>query len=145
MKMFQNLLKLFLFLIFVNNSLFSQVDYSIQSNWAVLPNQMNSPISEFITDSSWIGKADVFYVYPTLFLDKSDTAWNISIEDEGQRKTILEKAVKFQASAWAESGRMFVPFYRQAHIRSYRKLKEGGKEALLLAYSDVKSAFLYYL
>ena len=146
MKMFHNLLKLFLFLIFVNNFFFSQqMDYSVETNWAILPNQLNSPISEFISDSSWIDKADVFYVYPTLFLDKSDTAWNISIEDKGQRKTVLEKAVKFQASAWAESGRMFVPFYRQAHIRSYRKLKEGGKEALLLAYSDVKSAFLYYL
>ncbi len=146
MKKFHNLLHLSVFIIFVNNSAFLQkVDYSVSSNWAIQPNQKDSPISEFISDSSWIGTADVFYVYPTLFLDKSDTAWNISIDNEIQRKNILEKAVKFQASAWAESGRMFVPFYRQAHIRSYSNLKNGGTEALLLAYSDIKNAFLYYL
>ena len=146
MKKFHNLLQLSVFIIFVNNSAFLQkVDYSVSSNWAIQPNQKDSPIAGFISDSSWIGTADVFYVYPTLFLDKSDTAWNISIDNEIQRKNILEKAVKFQASAWAESGRMFVPFYRQAHIRSYSNLKNGGTEALLLAYSDVKNAFLYYL
>jgi hypothetical protein len=40
---------------------------------------------------------------------------------------------------------MFVPFYRQAHIRSYRNLESGGRDALILAYSDVKAAFQYYL
>ncbi len=146
MKIFLHAMTIIGFIIFVNNFSISQsVDYSITTNWAILPDQPNSPVSEFIQDSSWISKADVFYVYPTLFLDKSDTNWNITIENEGQRKTVTEKAVKFQASAWAESGRLFVPFYRQAHIRSYRKLNQGGKEALLLAYSDIKSAFQYYL
>jgi hypothetical protein len=57
----------------------------------------------------------------------------------------LDHAIRFQASAWVECGRMFVPYYRQAHIRSYRNLENGGREALLFAYSDIKAAFQYYL
>jgi hypothetical protein len=40
---------------------------------------------------------------------------------------------------------MYVPFYRQAHLRSYYTLENGGKEALMLAYTDVHAAFQYYL
>lgn len=121
------------------------IDYSDSKNWAVLPSFSNVQLKSYIKDSSWIKKADVFYVYPTLFLDKKDTSWNIDVNEIEQRKKVLNQAVKFQASAWAESGRLFVPFYRQAHIRSYRLLNQGGKEALLLAYSDIKEAFAYYL
>lgn len=121
------------------------VDYSDAKNWAVLPTFSNDQLKSYVKDSSWIKKADVFYVYPTLFLDKKDSNWNIDINQNEQRTKVINQAVKFQASAWAESGRLFVPFYRQAHIRSYRMLNQGGKEALLLAYSDVKEAFSYYL
>lgn len=121
------------------------IDYSDSKNWAVLPSFSNEQLKSYIKDSTWIKKADVFYVYPTLFIDKKDTLWNIDLNEIEQRKKVLNQAVKFQASAWAESGRLFVPFYRQAHIRSYRLLNQGGKEALLLAYSDIKEAFAYYL
>jgi hypothetical protein len=40
---------------------------------------------------------------------------------------------------------LYVPYYRQAHLRSYSNLENGGKTALLFAYSDVKAAFEYYL
>ena len=121
------------------------IDYSEPKNWAVLPSFSNDQLKSYVKDSSWIRRADVFYVYPTLFLDKKDTLWNISIDENNQRSKVINQAVKFQASAWAESGRLFVPFYRQAHIRSYRMLNQGGKEALLLAYSDIKEAFSHYL
>jgi hypothetical protein len=127
------------------NTFSQSVDYADAKNWAVLPSFSNDQLKNYITDSSWIAKADVFYVYPTLFLDKKDTNWNIGIEQSDQRTKVINQAVKFQASAWAESGRLYVPFYRQAHIRSYNLINQGGKEALLLAYSDIKEAFTYYL
>ena len=58
---------------------------------------------------------------------------------------VLEKAVLMQASALAISGKVYTPFYRQAHIRSYRMYNNGGKEALELAYQDVKKSFEVYL
>jgi hypothetical protein len=125
---------------------FSQnVDYSDLSNWAVHQNKIPGELLPYLKDTSNFSRADVFYVYPTVFLDKKDERWNIPLEDSIQRKKVVENAIRFQASAWVETGRMFVPFYRQAHIRAYRTLENGGKEALLFAYQDIKAAFQYYL
>jgi hypothetical protein len=40
---------------------------------------------------------------------------------------------------------VYAPYYRQAHLRSYYELENGGEKALLFAYEDVKSSFEYYL
>jgi hypothetical protein len=123
----------------------ASIDYTDLSNWAYHPEIQTDLLHEYIEDSTWIQRADVFYLYPTFFLDKEDTNWNIAIDHPGQQELIVDKGVRFQASTWAESGRLFAPFYRQAHIRSYRNLEKGGKEALLFAYADVKNAFEHYL
>lgn len=139
--------RLLLFLtIFFTWSFRAQVtDYGILSNWAVHPSIKNSELNAFISDSTNHSKIDVFYLYPTLFLDKNDPRWNIPVSDSVQQSKVLSSAVKFQASAFAEGGRMFVPFYRQANIRAYRQMENGGKEALLIAYSDIRAAFSHYL
>jgi hypothetical protein len=125
---------------------FSQaVDYSLTQNWAVLPGAYPSGLQSKVSDTTLWADVDVFYVYPTLLLDKKDERWNVDLADREQQKKVIESAVKYQASAWADAGRMYVPFYRQAHIRSYYTLEEGGRDALLFAYEDVKNAFQYYL
>jgi hypothetical protein len=86
----------------------------------------------------------VFYVYPTVFSDKKEKDWNVSITNIKHRKKALYVA-RFQGSAWAESGRFYAPLYTQAHIRSYHNIDNGGREALLKAYGDVKKAFEFYL
>jgi hypothetical protein len=58
---------------------------------------------------------------------------------------VIDKAVYFQASAFLNAGKLYVPYYRQAHLRSYASFENGGKEALNLAYSDIKEAFKVYL
>jgi hypothetical protein len=136
----------FAFLFFRIIATFSQsIDFSQPENWAVQAQKIPGVLIPYLIDTSNLSKADVFYVYPTLFLNKKDERWNISIDDTAFRKRIIDNAVRFQASAWVECGRMFIPFYRQAHIRSYRNLENGGKEALLFAYGDIKAAFQYYL
>ncbi len=120
-------------------------DFHDEVNWAVLPSKYTKKLEEVTSDAAEDLKADVFYVYPTLITDKKDTRWNSSINDVEQQEKVLNKAVHFQASAWAASGKVYVPYYRQAHIRSYRMLENGGTEALMLAYSDVKAAFEVYL
>lgn len=128
------------------HGVFSQkIDYSNLSNWAAHPNKKNQILSRFIADSSIIALADVFYVYPTVFLDRKDERWNIEITDSIQRWNVDNRAVRFQSSAWAESGRMFIPYYQQANIRSYDELDGKGREALLYAYEDIKNAFEFYL
>ena len=119
-------------------------DYSDTSSWVILPSKENNLHAEYIIDSSLLSYADVFYIYPTVFTDKKNEQWNISIEDTEQRKKV-KRVTKFQGSAWAEAGRMFVPYYSQANLRSYSELEFGGRKALLKAYKDIKDAFSFYL
>jgi hypothetical protein len=121
-----------------------QTDYSDSANWAVRPGTYPTALHELIIDQPMDG-VDVFYVYPTLLLGENDQRWNMNLDDEAHKTTVLSRAVQFQASAWANAGQLYVPYYRQAHIRSYYNLESGGRDALLLAYSDVKAAFQYYL
>ena len=120
------------------------LNYSDPNNWAVLPGAYPESLLEFGTDKP-IDGIDVFYVYPTLLLAKEDSRWNVSVDDPKHRKDVVETAVKFQASAWSGAGSVYVPFYRQAHLRAYYNLENGGRDALLKAYGDVKAAFQYYL
>tara|TARA_B100000795_G_scaffold269485_1_gene259002 strand:+ start:795 stop:1796 length:1002 start_codon:yes stop_codon:yes gene_type:complete len=120
-------------------------DYSLSSSWAVLPSKYTTAFQEYASKEIDTLQADVFYVYPTLNLEKDDIRWNVPFDDSIQNKKVLEKAVLMQASALAISGKVYAPFYRQAHIRSYKMYYEGGKEALELAYEDVKKSFEVYL
>lgn len=120
-------------------------DYNKESSWAVLPEKYTDDFKKYASKNLDTLKADVFYVYPTLISDKKDIRWNVPITDSEQNDKVLNKAVLMQASAFATSGKVYVPYYRQAHIRSYRMFKNGGKEAQELAYSDVKNAFEVYL
>jgi hypothetical protein len=120
-------------------------NYNNEKNWAVLPNSSFEELKEFTSKEIDTLQADVFYVYPTLNTENDDLRWNVPVEDIEQQNKVLNKAVLFQASAFATSGKLYVPYYRQAHLRSYKMLENGGDKALLLAYSDVKKAFEVYL
>jgi len=119
-------------------------NYAKESAWAVLPNNYPKGLQKYTTVTVDSLKADVFYIYPTLNTDKNDVRWNVPIDDVKQQQKILNNAVKYQASPFANSGKIYVPYYRQAHIRAYR-LYKGREKALALAYADVKKAFTYYL
>jgi len=120
-------------------------DYSKESAWAVLPSKYPKSLQKFVTENVNAIKADVFYVYPTLLMDTKDLRWNTSIDDVAQKHKIIHTAVKNQASPFAAAGKIYVPIYRQAHIKSYSLYHTGGKEAFEIAYADVKKAFEFYL
>ena len=121
------------------------IEYSEAKHWAVYAgvSLKGKAIGE-ISDSTF---ADVFYVYPTLFIDKKDNDWNASIDDSNVNSNVIKWILPYQASAWADAGRLFVPFYRQNHYRAFFKphINEGGIEAIAFAYADVKAAFDYYM
>jgi len=120
-------------------------NYKLESSWAVLPWTYSEELQKLSSQEQDTLIADVFYVYPTLLLDKKDTRWNVSVNDSVQNKRVLNVAVQFQASAWATAGKLYIPFYRQAHIRAYSMYNQGGKQAFEIAYKDVKVAFETYL
>lgn len=91
---------------------------------------------------------DVFFIYPTIYTKKQDKdhPWFADVYDEKLNKRIGESTIKYQATVFNASGKIYAPLYRQAHIGIYYgddlKLKV---EALDFAYQDVKKAFKYYL
>ncbi len=123
----------------------SAPDYSNSYYWAVLPEQYPAGLKN-ITGEYIEKDTDVFFVYPTLLTDKKDPLWNADVTRDDIRKKVLEQSVKFQASAFAQAGNLYIPFYRQSHYKIYVPPHNLQEEASrMVAYQDVKTAFEYYL
>ncbi len=121
-------------------------DYSQLDNWAALPFTDDPADSLLVgyglSDGHDTAQADVFYIHPTTYSKKQ---WNAPADDSKARKGAL-KAVLFQASTFNSSGRVFAPYYRQmTYYGFFTKDSISRKQAVELAYSDVRSAFLHYL
>ena len=154
----RNLLKVYVLLWFVTGCKISyntydfdkspeivKPNYSDKDSWAVLPENIPDEISIFNIDENK-KEADVFFIYPTLIDSKNQREWNSDIWDEDIRNDVINRPVKYQASAWLDAGNLYVPYYRQAHIRVFNdKFRVDGDKALNLAYNDIKEAFTYYL
>jgi len=105
-------------------------DYSDSASWIVLDG-----------DSLDV---DIFYLHPTTYL-KPDN-WNQDINDTSTINfTMRNPTIKAQLSVFRGVGNIYAPNYRQATIYSFMDVKDNGKKALDLAYSDVEHAFYYYL
>ncbi|MGB0790119.1 MAG: DUF3089 domain-containing protein [Flavobacteriaceae bacterium] len=120
-------------------------DYSKSESWAVLPGQYPTPLSEVIGVQD-LKPIDVFFIYPTLFSDKKDPAWNADIYRSDLREEVIALSVTYQASAFTDAGNLYVPFYRQAHYKVFNNnLRPIAGNTWNIAYEDVKTAFEYYL
>lgn len=136
-----------------NESLIPAVpDYSKSECWAALPDKQDYadlvPADCAIKDSQAVSKADVFFIYPTIFTYKptGKNKWNADIYDTILNKKINEGPIKYQASIFNAAGKIYIPRYRQAHITAYfTKNKEDANKAFSIAYTDVKAAFEFYL
>jgi hypothetical protein len=124
-------------------------DYSQPDAWICLPTRHNTadtvPLNTAEKDMQATAKVDVFYIYPTL--DLSGGNWNADIHDAHLNKTIERTAIPNQASVFNSCCKIYSPRYRQGTLASfYDKTGKGsGTKALQLAYSDIRSAFQYYI
>jgi hypothetical protein len=122
-------------------------DYNLPDSWVCLPSKHNPsdtvPPNSGETDNQMNAPVDVFYIYPTL--DFSSDNWNADINNNALNKIIERTAVRVQASAFNGSCKVYAPRYRQGTLYSFIDKTGSGKKALQLAYSDVRSAFQYYL
>ncbi len=128
-------------------------NYADLNYWAAHPYK-NDPsdsvaaplIAGFVPDST----VDVFFIHPTTYTDPlkpmgmNAPVYNTNLNHKTDFSTIL-----FQASIFNEVGRVFSPRYRQANLSAYYPIsKQDTVEAISafeLAYSDIKTAFAYYL
>ncbi|PCJ80537.1 MAG: hypothetical protein COA49_08700 [Bacteroidetes bacterium] len=123
----------------------SSPDYSLKKNWALDGADGGSrelPKRYHLEESSANG-ADVFYIHPTMY--NSGGPWIASIDDQELNTAIDYWPIRHQASVFNGVGRVFAPRYRQAHYRVFKIKDELGVEALDIAYSDVRKAFLFWL
>ena len=122
-------------------------DYNNLENWAAHPKKNDSIIDIFYTTEKKNLRADVFYIYPTLLTDKKNDSWNSDVTDSKQNNTVRNIAIKYQASAWANAGKIYSPLYRQVHYRSFYEpfTSNGGRDAGKIAYDDIRRAFIFYL
>lgn len=91
---------------------------------------------------------DVFFVYPTIYSkkQKKEHPWFADVNDDKLNKEIAESTIKYQASVFNASAKVYSPLYRQAHVNIYHAGDlELKVEALAFAYKDVKKAFQFYL
>lgn len=120
-------------------------NYADETFWAVLPENYPEELTS-ITGIYTPKEADVFFIYPTLLTDKKDPAWNADIQKEDIRKAVITTSVKYQASAFAKAGNLYIPFYRQSHYKIYVPPYDKQEElSRNIAYSDIQTAFNYYL
>lgn len=121
-------------------------DYAQQKYWAALPFRQDDadiiPNTEkWVNDS--LKEVDVFYIYPTIY--RGNTVWTADVNDKKLNKQIDKKPIKYQASVFNASVRVYAPRYRQATIAAFHDKGTDGEQALDFAYQDVKRAFQYYL
>lgn len=124
-------------------------NYSQDRYWAALPWQTDAAdeTPEGLVDQQAEAKVDVFFLHPTTYTGKSgEKYWNGSVKDDKLNERTLGSPIKYQASIFNGTCRVFAPFYRQAHLHSYfTEDTISAKRAFDLAYSDVRKAFSYYL
>ena len=123
-------------------------DYSKTANWAALPDMKDSadalPPGENLADGQAEANADVFYIHPTVNFSRKN--WNGDVNDAKLNHTVDIYPLRFQASVFNGMCKVYAPRYRQATLYSFiDKSKVNGAKALDLAYTDVVSAFQYYL
>lgn len=136
---------------FFLDSVPAQPDYSDDTTWAALPNKADSadllPMGSMV-DRQAESNVDVFFIHPTTYTGKSgDKMWNAEVQDEELNVRTDKSAIKYQATIFNGVGRVYAPRYRQAHLEAFytKDKKEDASKALALAYTDIKSAFEYYL
>jgi Protein of unknown function (DUF3089) len=127
-------------------------DYSQTDNWAALPDKSDAAdlVPPSLKDGQSVADADVFFIYPTVYTGKKkyQTNWNAPVDYAPFNQDVDLGVIKYQASIFNSSGKIYAPRYRQAHIKCYWMPKERNAECLAafdLAYQDVKRAFEYYM
>lgn len=85
---------------------------------------------------------DVFYAYPTVYMDADPP--NMDISNNENRQDVIDK-MNEQMGLYSPYANIFVPYYQQMYRDGFDDLPADSASALLnIAYEDVVEAFKYY-
>ncbi len=124
-------------------------DYSDLDYWAAHPwkwdpsDSIPKPFRDEQTDSL----ADVFFLHPTTYVMKLKMKKNnASIDDDYVNAKTDYSTILYQASVFNQHCRVFAPRYRQSHISTFFEKDSETKQITFdIAYSDIRTAFEYYM
>ena len=105
----------------------SPLDYSLDANW----------LYDGVGDDK---EVDVFMVAPTVDT-KSESNAKMT---EGYKK-VFRYAMNQQQALYAETSKLYAPYYRQGAMNIYNLSESIREQALEIAYLDVSAAFKYYI
>lgn len=124
-------------------------DYSQDRYWAALPWAKDAAdlTPDGLNNNQNKAEIDVFFLHPTTYTGKrGEKLWNGPVRDDQLNKRTSDGTIQFQASIFNETGRVFAPYYRQAHLHAYHtKDSLSAQRAFDIAYDDIRMAFRYYL
>lgn len=138
-----------LFFIFIVQLQFAQTtDYSQLDNWAALPTKLDNadwvPVGSDLVNNQDAAIADVFFVHPTTAL--LGFRGNANLQSNMINNATDENPMKYQASVFNGSCKIYAPRYQQAVLHNFFTKEElESKEAFQIAYADIKAAFEYYM
>jgi hypothetical protein len=137
---------IYFFLLLTISNLIFATDYAKQENWAALPTMQDNAdwTPKGLQNLQDSAKADVFFIHPTT--DVTGFKGNAAIDDKSINRQTDNFPIKYQASVFNESCKVYAPRYQQAALNNFfSKNSERSQEAFDIAYKDVKAAFEYYL
>lgn len=127
-------------------------DYKYISSWASHPDKIDKadsvPYKSQLKEAQNSARADVFFIHPTIYTYEptNQYTWNADVNDAQLNELVDNSTILNQASVFNGACRIFAPRYRQAHYSAFTtKNPANAKQALNVAYEDVKNAFRYYL
>ena len=135
----------FFIAIILNHWLFA-TDYSKPENWAALPTIQDNAdwTPNGLTNGQDTALVDVFFIHPTT--DVTGFKGNAEIDNKNINKQTDNFPIKYQASVFNGSCKVYAPRYRQAALNNFfTKNSDNSKQAFNVAYADVRDAFKYYL
>jgi hypothetical protein len=126
------------------------VDYVLEENWAALPFKQNAtfwtPENSDLVNNQQEARADVFFVHPTTDVFGLKVSGNTKIDNKRVNKQTDRFAMKYQASVFNGSCKIYAPRYRQAALHNFfSKNTQKSRAAFDTAYADVRAAFEFYL
>jgi len=124
-------------------------DYSNLNYWAAHPWKYDPAdnVPPRLHDNKKDSLADVFFIHPTTYTDLlMPMGWNANIDDIKLNRKTDNTTILYQASVFNAHCRIFAPRYRQANLQAFRTTdKQQSAKAFDIAYTDIRSAFEYYL
>jgi Protein of unknown function (DUF3089) len=121
--------------------------YADPKMWIARPDIPGNPalwLPPGFKDSAPKGKAAVFFIHPTSYIQPLPPTWNASLDDA----TTNDRAKLFvqgMASPFSGAGEIWAPRYRQVTFGTFLTTQPEAQKALDAAYADVEAAWNLFL